>query len=104
MAELSEEVIDYENDLDAIAKMRAQFKRGRKDTPKERKQREQKIRSAVDGRSLRATGRTEQFNFKCREGTGQRAREAAKAKGMTIAEWMQRAVDLALAHDQGDGT
>jgi hypothetical protein len=101
MAEISERVIDYENDPAAIAKMRAQFKLARKDTPKERKQREQKIRSAVDGRSLRATGRTVQFNFKCWAETGQRAREAAKAKGMTIAEWMQRAVDLALAQEQG---
>jgi Spy/CpxP family protein refolding chaperone len=101
MAEALNEVIDSEDDLDAIAKMRALFKRTKKDTPKERKQREQKIRSAVDGRSLRATGRTEQFNFKCREGTKLLAAEAAKAKSMTIAEWMEFAVALAIEHDQG---
>jgi hypothetical protein len=83
MNEPLKEVIDYENDPEAIAKMRALWKTAKKDTPKDRKQREQKIRSAVDGRSLKATGRTEQFNFKCREGTKQRATEAAKAKSMT---------------------
>jgi hypothetical protein len=97
MAELPEEVIDHENDPDAIAKMRAQFKRAGKDTPKDRRQREQKIRSAVDGRSLKATGRTEQFNFKCREGTKSKATEAAKAEGLTIAEWMERAIEAAPA-------
>lgn len=97
MAELPQEVIDYENDPAAIAKMRAQWKQTRKDTPKERKQREQKIRSAVDGRSLKATGRTEQFNFKCREGTKIQVTEAAKADGLTIAEWMERAIEKALA-------
>jgi hypothetical protein len=99
MAKPLTDAIDYENDPDAIAKMRAMWKRTKKDTPKDRKRREQKIRSAVDGRSLRATGRTEQFNFKCREGTKQLATEAAKARGMTIAEWMECAVALAIEHD-----
>jgi predicted HicB family RNase H-like nuclease len=104
MAELPEEVIHYENDPEAIAKMRARFKNSAMETPQKRKQREQKIRSAVDGRCLKATGRTEQFNFKCREGTKRLATEAAKAKGISIAEWMERAVALAIEHDGGDIT
>ena len=98
------ETIDLENDPEAIAKMRAQWKSiSQGDSPKQRKKREQKIRSAVDGRSLKATGRTEQFNFKCREGTKRLATEAAQAMGMTIAEWMERAVALAIELQQNGG-
>ena len=45
----------------------------------------------MDGRTLKVTGRTEQFNFKAREGLKRRVSEAAAAEGVTIAEWMERA-------------
>ena len=61
-----------------------------------RKQKEKKIRAAVDGRSLRVTGRTEQFNFKCREEIKRCAVEAARADGIAIAEWMERAIQAAV--------
>jgi hypothetical protein len=53
-------------------------------------------RAAVDGRSLRVTGRTEQFNFKCREDIKRRAVEAAREDGVAIAEWMERTIEAAL--------
>jgi hypothetical protein len=91
---------DIEDDPDALRKMRAAWKQKRANEPKAakeseakaRKDREHTLRATVDGRSLKATGRTEQFNFKCREGTKRMATEAAKARGMTIAEWMEHAV------------
>lgn len=52
-------------------------------TPKkaERKQREKKARSIVDGRTLKAKGRTEQLNVKVRPDiTWKRARPAAKGQ------------------------
>jgi len=87
---------DYE-DPDAMAKAREKLRaKGFSPGPKARKQKEQKIRSAVDGRTLKVTGRTEQFNFKAREGLKHSVNEAAKAEGITIAEWMERAIEAAL--------
>ena len=85
------DTIDFENDQDAIKKMRALF-RG-KGKPKERKEREKSIRAAVDGRSLRATGRTVQFNLKCREEIKAFVCEMAKADGVPIAVWFERIVE-----------
>jgi predicted HicB family RNase H-like nuclease len=87
---------DFE-DPDALAKAREKLRaKGFSSDPKARKQKEKKIRAAVDGRSLRGTGRTEQFNFKCREEIKRRAVEAARADGITIAEWMERAIEAAV--------
>jgi predicted HicB family RNase H-like nuclease len=56
-----------------------------------RKERETKIRAAIDGK-----GRTEQFNFKCRPGTKAAVKQAAKAGGKSIAEWMEAAIEQQL--------
>ena len=61
-----------------------------------RKQREKKVQSSVDGRSLRATGRTAQFNFKCSPEIKTRVHERADSEGTTVAEWMERAMEAAL--------
>lgn len=87
---------DFE-DPDAMAKARAQLRaKGFNPGPKARKKKEKQIRSAVDGRTLKVTGRTEQFNFKAREGLKRRVSEAAADEGVTIAEWMERAVEAVL--------
>jgi predicted HicB family RNase H-like nuclease len=68
-------------------------------TPKldnRRKKRQKRLADSVDRRSLRASGRTEQFNFKSTPGLKARAQEAAVRKGITLAEWMERAVEAAL--------
>jgi hypothetical protein len=66
-----------------------------------RRVRHEKLTDAVDGRSLRATGRTAQFNFRCSEGLKAKATAAAREAGITLAEWMERAVDAAIAAQNG---
>jgi hypothetical protein len=50
----------------------------------------------ADGRSLRATGRTAQFNFKCLPEIKSLIHETAGSEGVTVAEWMERAMLAAL--------
>jgi hypothetical protein len=57
-------------------------------------------RSATDGRSLRSTGRTAQFNFKALPELKPAAQRAAERAGMTLAEWMEMAVQAALGGDK----
>jgi hypothetical protein len=66
-----------------------------------RKARKRTLADAVDGRSLRASGRTEQFNFKATPGLKARAQEAAASEGITLAEWMEHAVHAALGEGRG---
>jgi predicted HicB family RNase H-like nuclease len=68
-----------------------------------RKARHKKLAESVDGRSLRATGRVEQFNFRCSEGLKEKAQSAARRAGITLAEWMERAVEAAIAAEDGQG-
>jgi hypothetical protein len=84
-------------DVDAMAKARERLlAKGFGGSKKERKKREKQVRSTVDGRTLKVTGRTEQFNFKAREDIKRLVVEAAKGEGLTIAEWMERAIEAAL--------
>jgi predicted HicB family RNase H-like nuclease len=83
---------------DAFEQARQRWtKKGLQASPKARKAREQQLRSTVDGRTLRTTGRTAQFNFKCRPDIKTNAVEAAKEDGLTIAEWLEAAIEAALA-------
>ena len=61
-----------------------------------RKSRQKRVSDSVDGRSLRATGRTEQFNFRSNPGLKDLATEAAERAGITLAEWMENAVHAQL--------
>ena len=89
--------IDFETDADAMAKARAKMRaKGFKPGTAARKERETKVRAAVDGRSLRATGRTAQFNLKCRPEIKAAVTKVAKAEGLSIAEWMERTLETAL--------
>jgi len=56
-------------------------------------------RSATDGRSLRSTGRTAQFNFKALPGLKPAALKAAQKSGLTLAEWMEEAVTAKLRQE-----
>lgn len=64
-------------------------------TPKKaaRKQREQKARSMVDGRKLRAKGRTAQVNIKVRPEVKERLAAFVEAEGVLIADWFERLVE-----------
>jgi hypothetical protein len=69
---------------------------------KARQKKRQKIAGTVDKRSLRATGRTEQFNFRTDPETAGRIREAAASADMSIVDWMEEAVVAYLAKPGGD--
>jgi predicted HicB family RNase H-like nuclease len=85
-----DEHIDIEDDLEAITKARQKMIASFSSTKKSRKDRGKKIRAAVDGRSLRATGRTEQFNIKMRPEIKQAVTAAAEASGVSVVEWVER--------------
>jgi hypothetical protein len=61
-----------------------------------RKQREKQVRSVVDGRTLKAKGRTEQLNVKVRPDIKQTLVELIESEGSTIADWMERTLEAAL--------
>lgn len=85
---------DWGDDDWSLAK---KFARERHDgSASARRARHKRLASAVDGRSLRASGRTEQFNFKCTPGLKKLAQDAAVRDGITLAEWMERAVEAAI--------
>jgi hypothetical protein len=64
-------------------------------TPKKaaRKQREKKARTVVDGRTLRAKGRSAQVNIKVRPEVKERLLAFAEAEGMLIADWFEQLVE-----------
>jgi hypothetical protein len=64
-------------------------------TPKKaaRKQREKKARSVVDGRTLRAKGRSAQVNIKVRPEVKERLLAFADAEGVLIADWFEQVVE-----------
>ena len=66
----------------------------------DRKGQRKKLVASVDKRSLRATGRTAQFNFRATPEMKAKAQEAAEAAGLSIAEWMELAVAAYLARDR----
>lgn len=88
-------------DMTAARKLWEEKKLGKKKS--DRKAKRKKLVESVDKRSLRATGRTEQFNFRTSTEIGTKARAAARAAGMTIAEWMEQAVAAYLAEPRGGG-
>jgi hypothetical protein len=68
-----------------------------------RKAQRKRLAGATDGRSLRSTGRVEQFNFRCTPGLHARATEAAAEAGISLAEWMENAVEASLAAQASGG-
>ena len=99
MNDASEEDIARSSDMEAMRLLAQKFatKSSRSQPVKaERKEKEKKARSVVDGRSLRATGRTAQFNFKCTPEIKALVHETADSESLTVAEWMERAVLAAL--------
>ena len=79
--------------LDAFRKGRAQQAKSGKSQAAQRKTREKKVQSAVDGRSLRATGRTEQLNVTIRPDLKLAITEYVKAEGIKIVDLVERALE-----------
>lgn len=63
--------------------------------PKARRRQAERLKATVDGRSLRETGRTSQFNFKCKPEIKTAAQEMADERGLTIAEFMESLIEQA---------
>jgi predicted HicB family RNase H-like nuclease len=84
-----------------MAAARAKLAPQHDNSKKARQRRQKRIakavdRSATDGRSLRSTGRTAQFNFKALPELKPAALRAAEKSGLTLAEWMEEAVTAKL--------
>jgi hypothetical protein len=79
--------------LDAFRKGRAQQAKSGKSQAAQRKTREKKVQSAVDGRSLRATGRTEQLNVTIRPDLKLAITEYVKTEGIKIVDLVERALE-----------
>ena len=93
-ASASEEDIAAVNDLrDAFRAAWAKQAKSGKSQAAQRKTREKKVQSAVDGRSLRATGRTEQLNVTIRPDLKLALTEYVKAEGIKIVDLVERALE-----------
>lgn len=77
---------------DAMRKLLGNFSQA---APKKtaRKQREKQARSMVDGRKLRAKGRTAQVNIKVRPEVKERLAAFAEAEGVLIADWFEQVIE-----------
>jgi hypothetical protein len=84
-------MVDVSDDWD-MAAARAKFA-AKVDTRKvARKDRQKRLNGAIDGRSLRATGRTEHLNFKARPEVKAAIAKAAAEAGITKSLWLERAI------------
>jgi hypothetical protein len=96
MNDASEEDIARSSDMDALRKLTLKFatKSSRTRPVKvERKEKEKKVRSVVDGRTLRAKGRSAQVNIKVRPEVKERLLQFAEAEGVLIADWFEQLVE-----------
>jgi hypothetical protein len=92
---------DVSDDWD-MAAARAKFA-AKVDTRKAaRKNRQKRLNGAVDGRSLRATGRTEHLNFKALPEIKEAVAKAAAEAGITKSLWLEQAI-LAAVEAQESG-
>lgn len=92
---------EEDDDAYEFAKIR-ETQKGRYDgSTAGRKKRKRRRENAVDGRSMRATGRTDQFNFRVRAELKDSVQRAAEDEGISVAEWMERALETALMGTHG---
>jgi hypothetical protein len=94
-------MVDVSDDWD-MAAARAKFA-AKVDTRKAaRRDRQKRLNGAVDGRSLRATGRTEHLNFKALPEIKEAVAKAAAEAGITKSLWLEQAI-LAAVEAQENG-
>lgn len=75
---------------------RAKFRDRHKTGKRARKDREKAGADAVDGRSLRATGRTEHCNLRCTPEVKAAFHKAAEDAGLGLSVWLERAILAAI--------
>jgi predicted HicB family RNase H-like nuclease len=85
-----------------MAAARRKFNTAFDNTKSARKKREVSLTQVIDRRSLRATGRTEQFNFRVRADLKADIQEAARKAGIGVAEWLERAAEAMLKAGESD--
>ena len=96
MNDASEEDIARSSDMEAMRLLAQKFatKSSRtRPVRAERKEKEKKVRSVVDGRSLRAKGRSAQVNIKVRPEVKARLLQFAEAEGVLIADWFEQLIE-----------
>jgi hypothetical protein len=96
MNDVSEEDIARSSEMAAMRLLAVKFatKSSRTRHVKvERKEKEKKVRRVVDGRSLRAKGRSAQVNIKVRPEVKERLLKFVEAEGMLIADWFEQLVE-----------
>jgi hypothetical protein len=94
-------MVDVSDDWD-MAAARAKFA-AKVDTRRAaRKDRQKRLNGAIDGRSLRATGRTEHLNFKARPEVKAAIAKAAAEAGITKSLWLERAILTAIKAQETD--
>ena len=96
MNDASEEDIARSSDMEAMRLLAQKFatKSSRTRPAKaERKEKEKKVRAVVDGRSLRAKGRSAQVNIKVRPEVKERLLQFAEAEGVLIADWFEQLIE-----------
>jgi predicted HicB family RNase H-like nuclease len=89
------------SDEDLIA-ARKKFAKKVDGSGKAHRTRQKRTSDSVDGRVLRSTGRTEQFNFRSTPELRAAVLEAAKRREMTLVEWMEEAIGEKLAKERGN--
>jgi hypothetical protein len=95
-------MVDVSDDWD-MAAARAKFA-AKVDTRKPaRRNRQKHLNGAVDGRSLRATGRTEHLNFKALPEVKEAVTKAAAEAGITKSLWLERAILAAIKAQETAG-
>jgi hypothetical protein len=96
MNDASEEDIARSSDMEAMRLLAQRFatKSSRTRPVKvERKEKEKKVRSVVDGRTLRAKGRSAQVNIKVRPEVKERLLQFAEVEGVLIADWFEQLIE-----------
>ena len=96
MNDASEEDIARSSDMEAMRLLAQKFatKSSRARPVKvERKEKEKKVRAVVDGRSLRAKGRSAQVNIKVRPEVKERLLQFVEAEGVLIADWFEQLIE-----------
>ena len=88
-------MVDVSDDWD-MAAARAKFAVKVDSRKAARKDRQKRLNGAIDGRSLRATGRTEHLNFKARPEVKAAIAKAAAEAGITKSLWLERAILAAI--------
>jgi len=96
MNDVSEEDIARSSDMEAMRLLAQRFAtRSSRTRPVkvERKEKEKKVRSVVDGRTLRAKGRSAQVNIKVRPEVKERLLQFAEVEGVLIADWFEQLIE-----------